>query len=74
MSYDQIVTLIGSVGFPIACVFVMLYFFKQIFTKMEDSHKEELSKMTEALNNNTQAIKEMRQELEEMRNEREGNN
>ena len=70
MSYDQIVTLIGSVGFPIVCVFAMLYIFRQIIIKMEDSHKEELTKVTEAINNNTQVIYEMKKELEQLRNER----
>ena len=70
MSYDQIVTLIGSVGFPIVCVFAMLYIFRQIIIKMEDSHKEELTKVTEAINNNTQVVSEMKKELEQLRNER----
>lgn len=70
MSYDQIVSLIGSVGFPIVCVFAMLYIFRQIIIKMEDSHKEELTKVTEAINNNTQVISEMKKELEDLRNER----
>lgn len=70
MSYDQIVTLIGSVGFPIVCVFAMLYIFRQIIIKMEDSHKEELTKVTEAINNNTQVVTEMKKELEQLRNER----
>lgn len=74
MSYDQIVTLIGSVGFPIVCVFAMLYIFKQIIEKMEDAHKDELSKVTQAINNNTQVIEEMKKELEDLRNERQGNN
>lgn len=70
MSYDQIVSLIGSVGFPIVCVFAMLYIFRQIIVKLEDSHKEELAKVTEAINNNTAVISEMKKELEELRNDR----
>lgn len=70
MTYDQIVSLIGSVGFPIVCVFAMLYIFRQIIIKMEDSHKDELTKVTEAINNNTQVISEMKKELEDLRNER----
>ena len=70
MSYDQIVTLIGSVGFPIVCVFAMLYIFRQIIIKLEDTHKEELAKVTEAINNNTQVVSEMKKELEQLRNER----
>lgn len=74
MSYDQIVTLIGSVGFPIVCVFAMLYIFRQIILKMEDSHKDELSKVTQAIDNNTQVIQEMKKELEELRNGRQTGN
>ena len=70
MSYDQIVTLIGSVGFPIVCVFAMLYIFRQIIIKLEDTHKEELAKVTEAINNNTQVVSEMKKELEQLRDER----
>ena len=70
MSYDQIATLIGSVGFPIVCVFAMLYIFRQIIIKLEDTHKEELTKVTEAINNNTQVVSEMKKELEQLRNER----
>lgn len=68
MTYDQIVTLIGSLGFPIVCVFAMLYIFRQIIIKLEDSHKEELAKVTEAINNNTKVIEEMKKELESIRN------
>ena len=70
MAYEQIVSLIGSVGFPIVCVFAMLYIFRQIIIKMEDSHKEELTKVTEAINNNTQVVSEMKKELEQLRDER----
>lgn len=70
MSYDQIVTLIGSVGFPIVCVFAMLYIFRQIIIKLEDTHKEELAKVTEAINNNTLVVSEMKKELEQLRDER----
>lgn len=70
MAYDQIVSLIGSVGFPIVCVFAMLYIFRQIIIKLEDTHKEELTKVTEAINNNTQVVSEMKKELEQLRNER----
>ena len=70
MAYEQIVSLIGSVGFPIVCVFAMLYIFRQIIIKLEDTHKEELAKVTEAINNNTQVVSEMKKELEQLRNER----
>lgn len=70
MAYEQIVSLIGSVGFPIVCVFAMLYIFRQIIIKLEDTHKEELAKVTEAINNNTQVVSEMKKELEQLRDER----
>lgn len=70
MSYDQIVSLIGSVGFPIVCVFAMLYIFRQIIIKMSDTHKDEITKVTEAINNNTQVISEMKKKLEEVHNGR----
>lgn len=44
--------LIGSLGFPIACVFAMFY----MWNKEREAHKDEMEKMTEALNNNTQAL------------------
>ena len=45
-------TLIGSLGFPIACVIAMFW----MWNKEREDHKEEISKVTEALNNNTQAL------------------
>lgn len=44
--------LIGSLGFPIACVIAMFFF----WNKEREDHKTEMQKMTEALNNNTLAL------------------
>ena len=44
--------LIGTLGFPIACVIAMFY----MWNKEREDHKVEMQKMTEALNNNTQAL------------------
>lgn len=44
--------LIGSLGFPIACVIAMFW----MWNKEREDHKTEMAKMTEALNNNTQAL------------------
>ena len=52
MTYDNLVKLIGSVGFPIAMCIVLVY----IVYKMNETHKQEIEKVTNALNNNTQAL------------------
>lgn len=52
MDVTVITQLIGSLGFPIACVIAMFYF----WNKEREDHKAEMQKMTEALNNNTLAL------------------
>lgn len=52
MDVGVITQLIGSLGFPIACVIVMFFF----WNKEREDHKSEMQKMTEALNNNTLAL------------------
>ena len=49
---NLIVQLISNVGFPIACVCAMFYF----WNKEREDHKEENRQWVEALNNNTQAM------------------
>lgn len=52
---------ISAVGFPIACTAAMFW----MFNKIEDRHKEEVDKLTEALNNNTVALTEIKTMLKE---------
>lgn len=52
MDIGVITQLISSMGFPIACVIAMFYF----WNKEREDHKAEMQKMTEALNNNTLAL------------------
>ena len=52
MDVATITQLIGSLGFPVACVVAMFYF----WNKEREDHKLEMQKMTEALNNNTLAL------------------
>lgn len=52
MDIGVITQLIGSLGFPIACVVAMFFF----WNKEREDHKSEMQKMTEALNNNTLAL------------------
>lgn len=52
MDLSSIVSVIGSLGFPIAACVAMFYY----MTKITEAHKEEVAKITEALNNNTIAL------------------
>lgn len=52
MDIQVFTQLLSSVGFPIACVVAMFYY----WNKEREAHKEEMEKMTEALNNNTLAL------------------
>lgn len=49
---EQIANLIGSLGFPIAACIYMAY----VNAKQTEAHKEEMSKMTEAVNDLKVAI------------------
>lgn len=46
MDINTISTIIGSLGFPIAACIYMAY----VNAKQTEAHKEEMSKMTEAVN------------------------
>lgn len=60
MDIGVITQLIGQMGFPIACVIAMFYF----WNKEREDHKQEMQKMTEALNNNTLALIKIESVLE----------
>lgn len=49
---NDIVSIISTVGFPIAMALILLWYIYDSNNK----HKEEIDKMSEALNNNTIAI------------------
>lgn len=52
---DTFIQLVSSVGFPIAmCVYTM-----HTMQKMNEQHREEVSKLSETINNNTQAINDL---------------
>lgn len=55
MDAAQITTLISNIGFPIACVVAMF----AMWNKEREDHKEEVTKMTEAVNNNTTVLKQI---------------
>lgn len=52
MDAQVLTTLINNVGFPIATFFVCAFY----INKQSDTHREEISNITEALNNNTVAL------------------
>lgn len=59
----DIMQMISSVGFPIACCIAMAYYVKDQSDKnreqieeMNEKHKEEILQVTEAVNNNTVAL------------------
>lgn len=56
MDYSTAAQLIGSLGFPImACIGLFYY-----LTKEQESHKQEMQTVTEALNRNTEVMIELK--------------
>lgn len=55
MDANTIVTLVGSLGFPIVCCFALFWF----ITKLTSQHKEEIEKLREAIDNNTKVMTEV---------------
>ena len=68
---NDIVSIISAVGFPIVaaigCGYFVKWQYEQNMKQMEEmrkEHKEEITKMTEALNNNTLALHTLIDKLE----------
>lgn len=68
---NDIVSIVSAVGFPIVaaigCGYFVKWQYEQNMKQMEEmrkEHKEEVSKMTEALNNNTLALNNLINKLE----------
>jgi hypothetical protein len=59
MDINSISTLISNIGVPCACLIATFY----LWQKESDSHKEEMSKITDALNNNTLAITKLTEHI-----------
>lgn len=55
----EIVSIISTVGFPIACCLIMFYW----CMKQEERHKAETDKLAEALNNNTLALTKLSERM-----------
>ena len=56
---DSWVQVIQTLGFPVAVAIAMFW----QNTKLQEQHKEEMSKITEALNNNTIALTELKDKI-----------
>lgn len=66
MDANTIVTLIGSLGFPIVACMGMAYFFAKAndnyrndIKESNQLHKQEMDAMTEAINNNTLVLSKL---------------
>ena len=63
MDINSIVSVVSSLGFPVACCGVVGWYVKYLsdknreqLDKISDHHREEMKEITQALNNNTLAI------------------
>ena len=59
MDANTIVTLVGSLGFPICACIGLGWFVTSELRSLRSDHKEEMAKMTEAVNNNTMVIQKL---------------
>lgn len=66
MDYQAITTMISCLGFPIVACGAMGYYVKYItdqnhkqIEKLTESHKTEMSEVTEAIHNNTIALQKL---------------
>ena len=48
---DEVIQIIRELGFPITCVIALFW----QNNHLQEQHREDLNKVTEAINNNTQA-------------------
>ena len=79
MDANIIISLIGSLGFPIvACIGIAIFFqqtnnnYRNDIKEMNSNHKSEMDKITETINNNTLVIQKLvdRMEKEEKDNDK----
>lgn len=55
MSYDQIITLIGSLGFPIVCCGAMMYVYWKTLSKIEIS----IETLKEVVRHNNEVVEDL---------------
>ena len=66
MDVQEIITGISTLGFPIICCLLMMYYVKystdnhrEEVSKLNEEHRKEMTEVTEALNNNTLALQKL---------------
>lgn len=71
MDANTLITMIGSLGFPIVACIGMAYFFSKInenyrqdIKELGNMNKAEIDKLTEAVNNNTIALTKLVEKLD----------
>lgn len=71
MDANAIITMVGSLGFPIcACIFMGIYVkmtnenFRNDVKELSNNHRTEMDKITEAINNNTLVIQKLIDKLD----------
>lgn len=52
MGFNEVLSAISTVGFPIACCVYLIY----NNTKMDEKHSEEIEKLRETVQNNTEVM------------------
>ena len=55
MDFNAVTQFIGSLGFPIAVCLICFWY----INKREESHKDEVTKLAEAINNNTLVMQKL---------------
>ena len=56
---DEVIQIIRELGFPIACVVALFW----QNNHLQEQHREDLNKVTEAINNNTQATNALKDRI-----------
>lgn len=71
MDANTIITMVGSLGFPIVACIGMAWFFAKAndnyrldLKESAERHKVEIDKMSEAINNNTKALELLIQKMD----------
>ena len=66
MDVQEVITGISTLGFPIICCLLMMYYVKystdnhrEEVSKLNEEHRKEMVEVTEALNNNTLALQKL---------------
>lgn len=67
---NTIVTLIGSLGFPILCCLYLINYnekminnYRDDYNNLHEMHKQEINHLTELINNNTNVLQQIKDKL-----------